>query len=313
VPVPVPDVCVFCGTPGAATPEGRLTREHAFPMWSEEELRPAMGETEIYLDGRLQPQYAGMEVEIEAVCRQCNNEWLSNTFEKKVAKWLRPSLLHLDQGFILDQHQRALVAAWAVKTGLLVELALGKIREPAFTPKRHFDWLYEHREPPRDVRPPPSCTVWMFGVNVTSSKVGLVKAMLVWAGAHSVFVQSGEGPKGYFTTFTLGHLGFQVLGWDLDESDLVNPSWPVRPRMPDAIQEGVRQLHPAPRKPPLRWPWLSAEGGVILTTRDNASMDLLARWPWEPRLTSWHREYPAQKAWTPSNDEPSPAEPFIDV
>src|SRR5579884_2488443 len=247
---PEPGVCVLCGIDGASTPEGKLTSEHAFPNWIVEELRPhVMGQGEFYLDGRLQPQYAGMEVEIEAVCRSCNTDWLSNTFERKVAKWLRPSLLHLEPHVILDQHQRALLGAWAVKTALMVELALAELRVPALVPKRHFDWLYDHREPPRDVEPPPGCTVWMFGVNITSGAIGIVKTLLTWTTAATILVpgETGEVPKGYFATFSVGHVGFQVLGWDLDEADLVNPGWPLRPRMPEAVRDGVRQVWPAPR------------------------------------------------------------------
>ena len=299
MPFPEIDVCVFCGVRGVDTPEGELTKEHAFPNWVVEELKPVIGDREVYLAGHLLSQYPGLDVEIQAVCRTCNSEWLSKTFEWKVSKWLRPSLLHLEPRVTFGHHQRGLVAAWAVKTALMVELALAELRRPAFTPKRHFDWLYEHRVPPRNCKPPPGVTVWVFGVNIASG-VGIVKALMGWSAASSVFVpEMGEGPKGYFATFTVGYLGFQVHGWDLGEAELSDMKRPVRPPMPLQMREAVQQLWPARPKPPYRWPYISDTGGVLLATRDQASMSLMAEWPWRSNLQVSHRDIPAQAVWIP--------------
>jgi hypothetical protein len=300
VPFPEPDICVFCRTAGRDTSLGRLSIEHAYPNWVSGELKP-IGDIEALIGGRLVPDWKTFQVAIDAVCQPCNTGWLSNEFEKKVSKCLRPYLRNLTRPqLVLDQHQREVLGAWAVKTALMIELALAKLREPALTPERHFRWLYEHRTPP------PGCTVWMFTVNIASG-VGLVRMMAAWSKGGTIRAPSqfGEAPLGYFLTFTAGYVGFQVLGWDLDEAGLAKLPGPVRPSIPPAVQPALRQLWPAPRRPAFRWPWTRnglPDGPVVALNRHPEIMDNLADWPWRPGLFIAERIIPAQSAPPPPDD-----------
>jgi hypothetical protein len=290
---------VFCETPAALTPEGRLTEEHAYPRWISGELTPPVGDVQWQIGGGVLPEHRLFEVPIEAVCRSCNTGWLSEKFEKKVAKWLRPRLLSLEPELVLDQNQRAVVGAWAIKTALMVELALAELRGISFVPERHFRWLHEHQSPP------PGCTVWMFGVNIGSGpKVAVVEsgqavwAMLAWTRADKITHMDppGDLTEGYFATFTAGYIGFQVIGWDLDERDLDNRRpWLLRPRVPQNVQIALKQMWPAPRKPPLRWPWSSdgtKTGPKVMVTPSLTAMELFASWPWRS-LNTTARTIPA--------------------
>jgi hypothetical protein len=169
----------------------------------------------------------------DALCRSCNSGWLSDQMERKVSKWLKPWLRDVNRPqVVFDEHQRTVLAAWAVKTALLLELALADVCGTGFAPERHFRWLYQHRA---SVEPPPHCSVWMFGVNTGHPDGGLLWTQLAWTKASAIEVAEsrrilipGEPetlavPRGYLATFTAGFVGFQVLSWDLDETQLETP------------------------------------------------------------------------------------------
>lgn len=285
---PEPDVCVFCGTRGRGTAEGKLTREHAYPQWVRRALDP-QGEVEWHIGTTVQPDRRLFEVEIAAVCRTCNVEWLGRNFETPVSRWLSRSVLDLKRSIVLDLHQREVVGAWAVKTALLLELALRELRGESFVPARHFEWLR------KTSTPPPGCAIWIFAVNLGSS-IGPTWTMLAWTQAGTLAVPRprrilipGESPtedvrEGYFATFTFGHLGFQVLGWDLDEHGLGRRHLTLRP--PAHVQHALKLVWPAQPRRPLRWPWTlsgarpdSTDAGIVAVSAEPESMELLASWP----------------------------------
>lgn len=285
---PEPDICVFCGTHGRDTPEGQLTREHAYPQWIRRALNP-QGDVEWQIGGAVQPDRRLFEVEIAALCRGCNVDWLGRTFETRVSRWLGSSVLDLKRGIVLDQSQREVVGAWAVKTALLLELALAELRGPGLVPARHFEWLRKNDTPL------PGTAIWIFAVNLGSS-VGPTWTMLAWTRAATVAVPRSKRilipgqpptedlPGGYFATFTFGHFGFQVLGWDLDEQDLPRRHMALRP--PAHLKHALKLVWPAPPRPPLRWPWTlsgasprSSDAGIVAVSAEPSSLDLLASWP----------------------------------
>jgi hypothetical protein len=262
VAFPDPSVCVFCGIHASQTPDGTLTIEHAYPDWIRRRLNP-QGSVQWHLDGQTLPGREVFEVEIKALCRDCNSGWLDKYFEKKVSKWIGDTLRDAKRPFALDQHQREVLAAWAVKTALMIELATLDIRKPAFAPESHFRWLYEHRTTPT---PPPACQVWLFGLNIGS---GFAWHQLAWS-RNALMEPSSleEAPRAYFATFTAGYLGFQVFGPDLDGVDRPTP-----PKLPvlRTVKSVLNPVWPAPRRPPLRWPpskWTNP-----------ASLEAFAAWP----------------------------------
>ncbi len=264
MPFPEPDVCVFCGW------RGELTEEHAYPDWIRRRLNP-QGPVEWRQEGKVLPGHDTFEITIKAVCGKCNSGWLDRYYEKKISKWIGPTLPDARRSFALDQHQREVTAAWAVKTALMIELAIGKMRGEGFAPESHFRWLHVHRTEPT---PPPGCQVWMFGIHVGSGL--MVKAQLAWAKGPVLKPTRADVPPAYFATFTAGYVGFQVFGPDLDEVDpkIRAPQLPV----PLVAQSVLNPVWPAPRKPPLRWPppqWI-----------EPPSLEALALWPFAPLLRS---------------------------
>jgi hypothetical protein len=279
-----------------------------------------LGGIEAWVGDRFIPDLDAFQVTIRAVCKECNTGWLSTKLENKVSKWTKHKLADLTKGapqLIFDPSQRELLASWAVKTALMITLALSEFRskdiEPLLVPQRHFDWLYAHREPPtgEPIPPPPGTTVWMFAANIQpSGPVGtIVRKMLAWDDGENIIADKvdrmGELPKGYFLTFTAGYLGFQVIGWDANPADLVEPQWSLRPTMPPAIQDGIHRLFPTQGTPPaFRWPWggnVPGDGIVVLSAD---ALVTAARWPWEPGLVTEHHSIPASPP--PGRHEPTP-------
>ena len=295
---PEPNVCLFCETAAANTPEGELTDEHAYPDWVSQELTPPTDaprtDVEWRVGGIVVPDRQLFEVVLEhSVCRTCNNDWLSRDLEKKVSTWLRPWLRNVNRRQDVFNHaQRATLAAWATKTALLLELALAKVRGGGFAPQRHFQWLYRHRD---HLEPPPRTTVWMFGVAIGAGLgAGIHWTQLAWARAGPLLVpekrrilvpgepETRDVPRGYCSTFTAGYVGFQVLGWDLDELEFDNPpSWYRSYDLPSTMEPAVKQVWPAPPRGSMWWP--PTRGGrkgepFTLVFPDEKSMELLAEW-----------------------------------
>lgn len=275
---PYPDRCVFCGIRGIDTPQGKLTSEHAVPDWVRNRIKPAPT-VKWELDGVLVEGQDTFDVEIEAVCHDCNTGWLSRKLENKVSKWIGGALTDAKYQFQLDRPQRCLLACWAAKTALLSELALRKQlpdRTHALAPESHFKWLFDHREA---LKPPPGCQVWMFGVNIGS---GLGWHRLAWnrGGTLDPLPELKGVPRAYFHTFTVGALGFQVFGSDLDGLDLTGGKEPPKLPVLPAVRVVLHNLWPAPNKPPFRWPPKPPKKWV-----DPAGLDTLASWPdYLPRL-----------------------------
>jgi hypothetical protein len=266
----------MCGIPARETPEGRLTLEHAYPAWIANALAPK-GDVEWQLDRHPIAGRRLFEVEIAALCRACNGSW-GRDYEQRVARWVGPSLRDLRRDVILNSGQQRLLATWAVKTGLLVELALEDLRGPALTPRSHLEWLHTHH------RPPVGSTVWMFAVNI-AERVGnenTVRALLAWGKTIGLGAQPFHPPRGYMTTFTAGYIGFQVMGWELDARVPLGPSHVL---LPNHMKMAIRQLWPAMGRRSFIWPWTvegrraAADDARACVSADWEDMETLATWP----------------------------------
>lgn len=221
-----------------------------------------------------------------------------------MSRWLKPSLLDLKQPLVLDPHQREVVSTWAIKTALFLELAFAELCGQALAPERHFRRILDRGAPP------PGCCVWMFAVSL-GQQVGLVRTMLSWTKAATLNVRRprrillpglpamDEVAEGYIVTFTLGHVGFQVLGWDLDELDLQPRHAAITP--PPGIDAALKRLWPPDGRRSFRWPWRldggrpgsSPSDGVAAVAANSASLELLATWPLNPHPETLVRVLPA--------------------
>jgi hypothetical protein len=243
--------CSYCG---AAKP---LTREHAYPAWVYRRLgiegRPAQ---RVINNVPKEGDELLAEV-IQALCRECNGSWAVP--EQKVSKWIGDSMLDWSRPYQLGPHQRLLVAAWAVKTALMLELAQRDARTPSFAPPSHFRWFYEHREAPV---PPPGCRVWIFGAGA-DPQIPMTAGAMVLSSPHDY------PPKAYLATFTIGFVGFQVFGPDVlryreDGEAMVDRAPPLEPQnAPATFLTRIWPDAPVFRWPPTRHidfdqiPWLT--------------------------------------------------------
>jgi hypothetical protein len=132
-------VCGFCGG-------GKLTIEDPFPKWISRRLG-VTGPATTSKAGT--PLWHGkvLKVLIRAVCEDCNNGWMSR-LENDVSRVIGDSMRNAPAPFALTDPQRETVRAWAVKTALMLELALATLRGSGLAPVSHFKWLYDHRSQP---------------------------------------------------------------------------------------------------------------------------------------------------------------------
>ena len=137
-----------------------MTDEDVIPVWA----RKAIGATGEVLqrgsDGRFIRATTALTLKLRGgVCAPCNNGWMSR-LEKRVAPWLSPSMRQEDM--VLAKPQTDIVAFWAAKTALLIELA-NRATQPArpgmYAPVSNLRWLYDRRE--AMCPPPPGTYVWV--------------------------------------------------------------------------------------------------------------------------------------------------------
>jgi len=240
-------VCVFCG-------DEDLTREHAFPQWIGRDLAVAP-HAKVRHGARIVREGASLDIKIRAVCKSCNQGWMID-LEMFVREHVGPSMRVARAPFTLDPSDQEKVACWAVKTALMLELALRHARGANYAPESHFEWLYANRSVP------PNCRVWIFGVDVHN-------ATPIWTLA-STFSDPGVSPPaeaGYLATFTAGYVGFQVLGFDLASPNVATRASTIQP--PSPIAKVLELIWPATSA--LRWP----PPRYI----DSSDLQTLAAWP----------------------------------
>lgn len=201
--------CLFC-----ASTAGRATDEHVIPKWARDAFDiqdwvtfrtgdgggPALEQV-----GRLRHLNVVLK---DGLCRPCNNDWLAPV-EDQVKAILLPMALRTESSVTLDAQAQALVSFWAVKTILLLELAIRqrfpgrRAVEGYVASGPELAWLRHRGEPP------PRAMVWLgcwdcereVPVNYEPSGAGLPTA-------------DGTDLAGHLATFTLGYVAFQVFTVD---------------------------------------------------------------------------------------------------
>ena len=127
--------CFFCGPT-----DSPLTKEHVWPRWVSRLLRGrynsdhfrqlrAVGDNTTA--NRSSPQ--DLNVTTETVCSGCNNEWLS-IFENDQIKPLASPLIIGRDAAALTPESQSLLAAWAYKMAMLMDIAHPDKTGEFFTP-----------------------------------------------------------------------------------------------------------------------------------------------------------------------------------
>ena len=128
--------CVFCGQ------TRRLTNEHVWPKWVSECLCERFGRFMHYTrrvtatDDATTPTgtYRYLNVTAKAVCRDCNGGWLSG-FENQIKPLAAPLIIgEPTVALALAPESQALLAAWAYKMAMLLDVAHPSTSREFFTP-----------------------------------------------------------------------------------------------------------------------------------------------------------------------------------
>jgi hypothetical protein len=207
--------CVFCGST-----TGEPTDEHVIPKWARKAFdiqgpvtlhsRDRHISTDKKLVGRMQHLNLVLRGEI---CACCNNGWLSG-LERAVQPILQPMVVSA-RPTALDAPAQALIAAWAVKTVLLLERAIRqkypqrRLIEGYEATSQEFAWLQTHSEPP------PRSMVWLGCWDCKQE----TPAMYEPSGA-VLPTRDGYELAGHLTTFAIGFVAFQVFTVDFLAAEL---------------------------------------------------------------------------------------------
>jgi hypothetical protein len=177
------DRCPFCDARDT-------TEEHVFPQWLSKELTSL---------GRLiRREESGprslRKIDVTApICATCNNRWLS-VLEGDTKPLLSRMLRGEEQR--LFHNEQKLLATWALKTAMMLDLASGL----PVIPVGFFHELRQKRKPFA------SSFVWIAGYGGSQ--------WATWAhhSALHVGISETEPPNGFVSTFTVFRVVFHVLG-----------------------------------------------------------------------------------------------------
>jgi hypothetical protein len=124
-PIPAPPTeCLFCGST-----TNRFTEEHVWPKWVSKELRKMLKGTKQFRTLRSSGQTTTLnklthflEIKTDRVCDTCNGIWLSR-FENEQVKPIATIMLRGTLAVPLTRAVQSILAAWAYKTSMLLEVA----------------------------------------------------------------------------------------------------------------------------------------------------------------------------------------------
>lgn len=214
---PAAGACAFCGS-------SPVTTEHVWAKWISRELQ---GHGGLVIQSEHGPRRRASIHITAPVCEKCNNRWLA-VLENDVRPALAP-LVRGEKTRTLSVGVQRLLATWAVKTALMLDLSTGspvvptgffhEFRLRRYPLESHFVWLGAYR-----------------GSNWS-----------VWASHRGVQfgARSGEPPLGFVTTFTAFRVIFQVVGHFTTGGAAIQDD-----RM---LSAGLHQIWP-PGEGPIEWP-----------------------------------------------------------
>jgi hypothetical protein len=220
--------CVFCG--GAP-----LTNEDAIPKWVLE-LLPDPGEPSTVTrseSGRPPTTWEQQSPAVlhKVVCAPCNNGWMSD-LEAATKPFLKSMIL--GHGRELHDTGRRLIAAWAVKTSVILQAPDKKSKMP----QPYREAVKAHGSTPLQ-EPPPGAQVWLGAYDCTREDF-----LHRHDGLRLTGTESREKVYGYGATFNIGHAAFQVFWTELQDG--------ARRDLAPAVAPALPEIWPQDR--PVCWP-----------------------------------------------------------
>ena len=145
--------CIFCGSEGSKTPEGRLTQEHVFSRWTRRFVPRAMkgyrslratrhpDRTDFVFVSRRSGDLR--DEQVRCVCSACNNGWMRQYVDERA----RPLLIPLVKGGSLRllPAQQQIIATWAAMKAMVAEHGESEV---ATTHHMQRKYLMRHHQPP---------------------------------------------------------------------------------------------------------------------------------------------------------------------
>lgn len=261
--------CVLCGSADSPTDEDVIPRWllRAFDVQGPVTINPREESGE--------PQVVGTRPNPKimlrgGLCSKCNNERLSR-LENAVKPILAP-MARYAKPTVLDLDIQRLLAAWAVKTLYLLELAVrqqypGARMVEGYEPSiAEVGWLLGQleRHPARQIEPPPRSLVWLACWDCSE------RSVVNYAPSSAALPTPNSGEVlGQFTTLALGFAAFQVFTVDYVAATRSEAKvWNTRP--PDSIGPAIPRI----------WPHLLGAGDVSWPPAafPNGDFDRLASW-----------------------------------
>jgi hypothetical protein len=258
---------IFCGSTDAL-----LTIEDVIPKWARRafDIQGSLTVTATDQPRSLKRQ-VGRPLPLlrivlkDALCATCNNAWLGSTVEKPAARLLAPMAVER-QPTVLDSAAQRLLALWAAKTALLLELAIrqmypGERRIEGYAPSEvELAYMWRHKEPP------PRSMVWMGCWDCKNSK-----PVAYEPSSAALPTSDGAEVVGHLATFTLGYVAFPVFSVDFLAAEQHGAIlWNTH--VPESLDRHLVRIWPAPQPviPDVDWPpeQLGAEEWPRLVTWD---------------------------------------------
>lgn len=134
------------------------------------------------------------DVTVRIVCASCNNGWMHDL--ERAFRALMLLTLH-GVGITLSRPSQRVVALWGVKTWLMLERAFAHHRGGGFAPDEFFQFLFEKRYVPGNVR------VWLGTVDAVRTQISYLSTTAV--------LEPDGSETGGVAVFTIGNLLFHIF------------------------------------------------------------------------------------------------------
>src|ERR1035441_1388071 len=201
--------CLICGTDDPS-------REHVIAQWLRKELQLRGLVSEYRMDvgykENVTPlrKWDTLAIVLPDVCKGCNNGWMRD-LELAVQPILKPMLLGASSRLptYLDAESQTRLAAWALKTSMLLVAKLYKNQPAGWLPMDSLRWLKDHR----GLSPlPPGAKVWLACLDAQREVAAFIKS-------GTIITDAGESIA-HIGTFSVGYAIFQVFCRELDNGKI---------------------------------------------------------------------------------------------
>ncbi len=190
----MPEPCIFCDNNSGS-------REHLWPKWIHE--RKKFGPIRHKIGNRPEKILGDPEQKIKTVCGVCNNGWMSQLERENI-----PIIgnMFADLSIPLDESQQTLLAAWTVKTAMVVDSVQGR------DPKRRFYRRDECVSMRLHRAIPPRTRIW-----IGRSTLSSLSAIGTLVGAFNP--DRPEKMPGMVVNIVVGHLAIQIFSFRVEPED----------------------------------------------------------------------------------------------